>query len=144
MRKLATIALLALSLLTVACTESEDVDADFEAAELDEPTDLAIDGEIDTLSERAGGSVADPFSATVGDTRQRPASAPSGEPLTDRVGTMNAALGTAPGESAPGTAECMTSNKLMNGEPVVGIASDELGARARERYEQMLKIRGLR
>lgn len=119
MRKLATIALLALSLLTVACTESED--ADFEAASIDDVDGLAIDDETGTLSERAPSD---------------------SEPVADRVGANG--LGTAPGQPGTGTAECLTAVKLSNGEPVVGIASDELGIRARERFDQMVKIRGLR
>lgn len=121
MRKLATIALLALSLLTVACTESEDADTDFEAASIDEPTDLAMDGDTDTLIERAPGG---------------------GEPLADRIGPTDRDV--APGQPATGTAECPTVTKLSSNEPVIGIASDELGARARERFDRMAKLRGLR
>lgn len=143
MRKLATIALLALSLLTVACTESEDADTDFEAASIDEPTDLAIGDEVDSLSERAptGG---EPGTDRIDDSVERAAHQPSGEPTADRVGATGSAFGTAPGEPGTGTAECVTERKLRTGEPVVGLASDELGARARERFDQMIKIRGLR
>lgn len=141
MRKLATIALLALSLLTVACTESEDADTDFEAASIDELDGLAVDGENDSLSERAP-TAAQPVTDTVDDGLERPAHAPSGEPLADRVGANG--LGTAPGQPGSGTAECVTALKLGNGEPVVGSASDDLGFRARERFNQMVKIRGLR
>lgn len=141
MRKLATIALLALSLFTVACTESEDADADFEAASIDELDGLAIDGEDDSLSQRAP-STAQPLTDTVDDGIERPAHAPNGEPLADRVGSTG--LGTAPGQPGSGTAECFTPLKLSTGEPVVGAVSDDIGFRARERFNQMVKIRGLR
>lgn len=143
MRKLATIALLALSLLTVACTESEDADTDLEAASIDEPTDLAIDEANDSLSERAPTS-GQPTTDRIEDGVARAAHHPGDEPMADRIGATGGALGTAPGEPGTGTAECVTETKLSSGEPVVGIASDDLGARARERFEQMIKIRGLR
>ncbi|KAB2910273.1 MAG: hypothetical protein F9K40_03000 [Kofleriaceae bacterium] len=141
MRKLATIALLALSLLTVACTESEDADTDFEAASIDEPTDLAMDGDTDTLIERApGGGL--PSTDRFDDGVERAPHQPGAEPLADRIGPTDRDV--APGQPATGTAECPTVTKLSSNEPVIGIASDELGARARERFDQMAKIRGLR
>jgi hypothetical protein len=145
MRKLATLALLALSLLTVACTESEDGDTTFEAAEIDEADIEGFDPDTDTLSERARTGAEPAVDSLSGSsTNARPQHAPSTQPASDRVGAAGTVTSTEPGQPGTGTAECMTSTKLTNGEPVVGLASDELGARARIRFEQMTKIRGLR
>lgn len=140
MRKLAVLALLALSLFTVACTDSEDEGTDFEAASIDDVDGLAVDGETDSLSERGAqlGGAAD-TADRLEDGVARPAHAPSGEPLSDRIGANG--LGTAPGQPGTGTAECLTATKLANGEPVVGAVSPEvLGARAAIRYQHISKL----
>jgi hypothetical protein len=145
MRKLATIALLALSLFTVACTESEDVDTDLEAASYDEPAVGDFDPTSDTLSERA------PTDAPNDDRLQRipsrPAHAGSDQPIIDRLGEEGRPSDRLSGQPATGTAECVTKNKLSSADPVLGtvtMAPDEVGAVARARYEQMMKVRGLR
>jgi hypothetical protein len=146
MNKLATLlktAILALSLFTVACTETEGDDTDLDSVSIDEPTDLSIDGETDTLRERAPsvGAATGGQAAIAG--VQRPAHAPSGEPTSDRLGVNT--VGTAPGQPGTGTAECVQSLKLGNGEPVVGVAdSRTLGLRARDRFQQMRKIVAVR
>jgi hypothetical protein len=161
MRKLATLALLALSLLTVACTESEDTD--FETAQIDEVEGLEMGDEAEGFSERAPAALQakvdrlsdasrpirpgtapsnEPVADRVNAGSARPAHAPSGEPLTDRVGA--AALATAPGQAGTGTAECVTELKLQNGEPVVGAATVNAGQLARARYEQLSRVKGIR
>ncbi|HUQ08446.1 MAG TPA: hypothetical protein VM261_38410 [Kofleriaceae bacterium] len=145
MRKLATIALLALSLFTVACTESEDMDADIEAASVDEPSLGDLDPSSDTFSERA------PADSPQDDRLQRlparPAHAGSDQPIVDRLGEAGRPADRLSGQPATGTAECFTKGKLSAGEPVVGavtMAPDEVGAVARTRYDHLTKIRGLR
>ncbi len=144
MNKLATLlktAILALSLFTVACTETEDTDLD--SVSIDEPTDLSIDGETDTLTERAPSAAADTSTEAATAGAQRPAHVPSGEPTSDRLGMNTTA--TAPGQPGTGTAECVQPLKLGNGEPVIGVAdSRALGLRARGRFEQMRKIAAVR
>lgn len=139
MRKLTTLALLALSLLTVACTETED--ADFEAASIDELEGLAVDGETGSFSERAPTNT-QPTPDRVNDGSERPAHAPSGEPLTDRIGATG--LETAPGQPGSGTAECVTELKLSNGEPVIGVATETAGSIARARYEAAARVKAKR
>lgn len=144
MRKLATIALLALSLFTVACTESEEVDADLEAAAVDEADIGGFDPSSDTLTQRAPADEVE--EDRLQRFPQRPVHAGSDEPIIDRLGHAGAADRLA-GQPATGTAECVTKTKLSAGEPVLGtvtMAPDEVGAVARARYEQMMKVRGLR
>jgi hypothetical protein len=143
MRKLAVLALLALSLFTVACTESEDVGTGDEAAAIDDVDGLAIDGEAGSLTERGvpsddGATTADRVTGGY----QRPAHVSSGEPTADRIGANGAAL---PGQPATGVLECVTARKLDNGEPVFDtVTSTELGARAAIRYQQLGKLRAFR
>jgi hypothetical protein len=141
MRKLATLALLALSLLTVACTETED--ADFETAPIDEVAGLEMGDEVEGFSERAPAALQAKVDRVSDASRPvRPPSAPSGEPIADRVGANE--RNTAAGEPGTGTAECFTQSKLQNGEPVVGAATTNAGQLARARYEQISRIKGIR
>jgi hypothetical protein len=142
MRKLATIALLALSLFTVACTESEDMDADLEAAVADEPALDELDLGSDTVTERAPAD--QPQEDRLERYPHRPARAGSDDPVIDRLGEEGRPADRLSGQPATGTAECLTATKLPSRQPVVGMASNDVGAIARARYEQLTKIRGLR
>src|SRR5262245_33001482 len=123
MRKLATLALLALSLLTVACTEQEDTDPGLEAASIDEPL-YELGQNPDSVAQRAP-SVKAPGAESIGDRIGGVASredATSNEPTTDTV------------QQTIGVADCFIPvTEAANGEPITDSVADAatLGQRAR-------------
>ena len=152
MRKLAVLALLALSLFTVACTESEDIGTGDEAASIDDVDQLAIDDEAGSLSERGVPSAGTADTAdSIGETgvfvpppRPRTTMDDIADPISDTVGETGVlSPSPRPRADATGVAECFTVRKLSNGEPVVGeVSSAELGRRAAIRFDQIAKMKG--
>ncbi len=136
MRKLATIALLlAASLFTVACTDAETETELDDVASIDEPSDLAVGPELDALRQRG----LQPGLADLLDDNARPAHAPAAEDGGDRFDDGSRG-DRAPAEPGTGVAECRTSPKVGADQPVAGLASAELGVRARARFDMMRKM----
>jgi hypothetical protein len=155
MRKLAALAVLALSLLTVACTESEDVGTEDEAASLDDVDQLAFDDEPGSLTERSvpsdgAAETASKLGETgiyVPPTRKLTTMEHAADPITDRLGPTGTYVPPTRPRSAGGTgdatdvAECFTPSKLYSDQPIVGeVSSAELGRRAQIRYQQIAKL----
>jgi hypothetical protein len=154
MRKLAALAVLALSLLTVACTESEDVGTGDEAASIDDVDQLALDDEAGSLSERGvpsdgtaetSGTLAQKGGVYVPPPRPRNVMDDIADPISDRVGETGVYVPPTRGQAAAttGVAECPPVKSLDSAEPIVGdVSSAELGRRAQIRYEQIAKMKG--
>lgn len=152
MRKLAVLAVLALSLFTVACTESEDVGTSDEAASIDDVDQLGFDDEAGSLSQRGVPSDGTATTADrLGDTgvyipppRPRTTMENAADPISDRIGETGVYV-PPPRQAAEatGVAECFTNRKLTSGDPVIDeVSSAELGRRAQIRYEQIAKMKG--
>jgi len=127
MRTILKLALLTAALFTVACTEDPDAVTDSDiAAAADEPTDLAINGDVDTLQQRQVDTAAQ---------------IPGG----DRLATPNAPRGeTQPGSPGTGVLECRTGLRPAHAdEPAmdtVATSSTELSLKARTRYQRLHRL----
>lgn len=142
MRKLATIALLASSLLfTVACTEQDETELDLAAAEADEPTDLVMGDGADVVSQRDRGPGGEPAADRLdAPATSRPAHAPSAEPAADRLGQGGAPADRLGGQPGTGVIDCRIDSRFGADEPVIDtvsdeVSSDEAGRRARARLD---------
>jgi hypothetical protein len=154
MRKLAALAVLALSLLTVACTESEDVGTGDEAASIDDVDQLALDDEAGSLTERGvpsdgaadtAGTISKKGGVYVPPPRPRNVMDDIADPISDTIGETGVFVPPPRGQAgeATGVAECPPVKSLDSGEPIVGaVSSAELGRRAQIRFEQIAKIKG--
>jgi hypothetical protein len=134
MRKLATIAFLAASLFTAACTETED-DLDT-VASIDDISDLAMDEDSDSVSARQLGDGAEVPGSSLNPTAARPAHAPIADSAGDRIDPTPAG-----GRHIGPYLECRTQTKLDSDEPVIDRTSDEIGRTARSRWEMLRKAK---
>jgi hypothetical protein len=154
MRKLAVLAVLALSLFTVACTESEDIGTGDEAASIDDVDQLALDDEAGSLSERGvptdgaadtAGTIGQKGGLYVPPPRPRTVMDDIADPVSDRVGDTGLFVPPSrpSANAATGVADCFVKTKLTNSEPVTGdVSSAELGRRAQMRLDQIARIKG--
>jgi len=130
MRTILKLALLTAALFTAACTEDPDAVTDSDiAAAADEPTDLTINGDIDTLQQRQV---------------ETSAQMPGG----DRLATPNAPRSeTQPGAPGTGVLECRTGLRPAHAPApamdTVATDSHALGRKAFDRMERTRRIRQL-